>query len=526
MARSAIAALGFTAAVATPAFADVYAATLPGSRTIVVGTPSTVFATMLNTGAGALSGCSVKLVEAPAGLTMTYQTVTAANLPTGAVPNTTFAVPGANGSQGLLLAFSASAPFTGRDVRLLYSCTSSTSAIAATTPGVNTVFLTATAAAAPDIIPIALTATNDGAIRMASATGAGFVATAAVNIGPPATLVVKPNTSGINLGLVMAICETGIAGACVDPPTPQVTTSFPTNVPKTFSVFATATRGVAFFPDVARVRLAFTDASGSSSPALYGLTSVAVTAPRETPPTTIQSGVYQGLINGKPGFAVANADDGSMTYVVGQRGAKIDADSGLILLNRNAGPDFSTWAFPTTFVLGGADSGNTDILIDDPVAFQSNASMVVKAASIFPGSTTNFIARLVYDDAASTAAAPATLAAAAGTYDIYSNGVDIGDYAIASTGAATGAIKWPGATVSCPIGGISVAARNERGGHVNWRFVFDTTTCMRGMAGYGFAPPENGGGTFEVMGVAAFMAGSGTLGAGVDRAVHLTLVKR
>ncbi len=52
-----------------------FAAVLPGSRSVLLGTPATIFASMINAGSTTLVNCRVALpVTSPAGLTLDYQT--------------------------------------------------------------------------------------------------------------------------------------------------------------------------------------------------------------------------------------------------------------------------------------------------------------------------------------------------------------------------------------------------------------------------------------------------------------------
>ena len=58
--------------------APLLAAVLPGGRSVQLGVPATVFATVLNTGAANLADCNVSLGStAPDGLSLSYQTTDA-----------------------------------------------------------------------------------------------------------------------------------------------------------------------------------------------------------------------------------------------------------------------------------------------------------------------------------------------------------------------------------------------------------------------------------------------------------------
>jgi hypothetical protein len=97
------------------------AAVLPSSRSVEVGgTPATAFATIINSGSSAATGCAiVPVTSVPA--SFLYQTTNpATNALTGS-PNTPVAI-AAGGSQSFLIAFTPNAPFVPTVVMLGFDC--------------------------------------------------------------------------------------------------------------------------------------------------------------------------------------------------------------------------------------------------------------------------------------------------------------------------------------------------------------------------------------------------------------------
>jgi len=86
-------------------------------------------------------------------------------------------------------------------------------------------------------------------------------------------ITASANTGTANLPVTLAVCQTNpVSGACLAPPTPNVTTDIQPNATPTFGIFATGSAAVANSPGVNRVFVTFTDSGG----VLRGETSVAV----------------------------------------------------------------------------------------------------------------------------------------------------------------------------------------------------------------------------------------------------------
>jgi hypothetical protein len=252
-----------------PAAAQLAAAVLPSGRSVTVGATATAYATMINTGAVAATGCTIAPAVAIPATFFWQQTDSATNALTGA-PSTPVDIP-AGQARTFAFGFTPTGAFPATDVSLSFACSNTSSA--SVISGVNTLLLSASATPVPDLIAIAATTTNDGVAHVPSADGTGFFSTAAVNIGAADTHTVAPTVLG-GAQVQASVCETNPStAACLAAPAASVTTTFAPHVVHTFTVFL-AGQGALVAPDFAgkRVRLDFRD----SGAAMRGSTSVAV----------------------------------------------------------------------------------------------------------------------------------------------------------------------------------------------------------------------------------------------------------
>ena len=245
------------------------ASVLPGGRSVVTGTPATVFATMLNAGSTALSGCGIALpASAPAGLSLSFQTTDPSSNALTGTPNQTAAI-AANGLQTFLLSFQSSAAVTAAGLAPVFSCQDTTAA--PVTPGVDTVDLAFSATPVADIIALAATASNDGTVHVANGSGAFAVAT--INAGAAGDLTAEVDSGGATLPATAVLCQTDSSGQCQGTPGQSVPISIAAGGSPTFSVFVGANGSIPFDPGASRLFVHFLDGSGVS----HGSTSVAVT---------------------------------------------------------------------------------------------------------------------------------------------------------------------------------------------------------------------------------------------------------
>ena len=254
-----------------PATTSLAASILPGGRSVQLGNPATVFATILNGAAAPAQGCLVALpAVAPVGLTLDYQaTNPSTNAPTG-TPDTPVSIAGNDAFQTFVLSFKSSVPLSVTGQPLDFLCSGLQPA--PVTRGVNTIDLTFSSSPVTDIVALAATVTNDGTVHVPTGS-AGAFAVATINLGAPGSLSVSADTGSATLPVSLTLCQTTPAtGACLATPEASVPVTVAQNATPTFSIFATATGPVAFAPGTSRIFVRFKDASGNT----HGSTSVAV----------------------------------------------------------------------------------------------------------------------------------------------------------------------------------------------------------------------------------------------------------
>jgi sugar lactone lactonase YvrE len=246
------------------------AAVLPGSRSVQLGTPATVFATLINSGSTPLADCAIALpATAPAGLSMSYQTTDpTTNLPTG-TPNTPVTIAGNDGTQSFILSFQGSASFT-TELAPGFGCDGA--APAAIITGLDTLDLTMAATPLPDIIALAATPSVNGILSV-PLNGAAAFAIATDNLGVAAPITVSADTGRTALPVQLLLCQTDPAsGQCLAPPAASATLDDAAGATPTFSVFVQASGAIPLSPATARLFVRFADAAGNPR----GTTSVAV----------------------------------------------------------------------------------------------------------------------------------------------------------------------------------------------------------------------------------------------------------
>jgi len=275
--------VGFTTNRPLPS--NVFAAILPAARSMVFGaSPVTVFASVANSQQNPLVDCRI---EPRAGfpVTLNYQRTDTNNTAYGPI-NQVFAL-GPGTTVSFVLGMTATRPFDGR---LLYPRIYCANGEVAPSPGVNSIFLSASTTPTPDILSISATPSGDGVIRVQTPGGRRFMSAAAVNIGAgdsapdgvdgasanEATITVTADTGASVLPLEVTVCETGTDGRCLEPADGEVTSQIGDSA-KTFAVFVQASpdAGIAFDPGNSRVYLRFRDSAG----VVRSVTSAAVVAP-------------------------------------------------------------------------------------------------------------------------------------------------------------------------------------------------------------------------------------------------------
>ena len=254
----------------TPISSPLNAAILPGSRSVQVGTPATLYASITNGGGVPLDGCRIGLANpAPGGLTLDYQTTDpATNAPTGS-PNTPVTI-AAGANQSFVLAFTGSSAFAAPGMPLAIFCDNVAPAPVIT--GVDTVDLFNSATPTVDVVALAAVATNDGILHV-PAGGTGAFAVATVNLGIAGSISVTADTGGASLPVGIMLCQTDPSSSqCLAPPAAAAAINDGAQATPTFSIFVSATGGIPLAPATSRVFVRFADANGG----LHGSTSVAI----------------------------------------------------------------------------------------------------------------------------------------------------------------------------------------------------------------------------------------------------------
>ncbi|WP_200388474.1 fibronectin type III domain-containing protein [Thiocapsa imhoffii] len=248
---------------------QIVSSVLPYARAVAVGEHATGFASLINTGRTTAQGCRIAL---PAGFpaTLTYQTTDATNQLTGLGNQPADIAPGA--TQSFVFGLRPQRAFVATEIPLSFVCENA--APAASQVGLNTFILSAQVTKPSDLIAIGVTPSGDGVVRLASGSGTGFMAAAAINIGAGAQVNVSVDDGGRALPVELSVCETtaeGIQLTCAS----RLSRYVPANRTVFYAVFVTGTgQPIPFDPARHRLFLRFS-AQGTT----VGATSVAVTGP-------------------------------------------------------------------------------------------------------------------------------------------------------------------------------------------------------------------------------------------------------
>ncbi len=245
-------------------------ALLPTSRSVQIGSTATFFGTMINASTDtAGANCTVApTTSIPA--TFFFQTTDpATNALNGAANTPVTIAPGA--AQSFLLALTPTSAFAPTDVAFAFTC--SNSAPASSSKGLNTLLLSGSAAAVPDIIALAATASNDGIVDIPGVSGTGAFAVATANVGATGAITASANDGVANLPVAITICQTNpVSGQCLSAPATSAPTTINAGSTPTYAIFVNGSGTVPFQPAANRIFVQFMDAGG----AVRGSTSVAV----------------------------------------------------------------------------------------------------------------------------------------------------------------------------------------------------------------------------------------------------------
>src|SRR5262249_4846228 len=221
-----------------PVVPPLVAAVLPSSRSVQVGMPATAFVTLINSGT---STAGAPWMAPPRGFPadFSFQTTNpATNQPIG-TPNVPVDI-AAGGSQSYVISLTPTTAIAPTEVEFLYQAENTTEPTAIL-PGVNTLLLSSSFGAIPDIVALALTLSNDGIVHIQGNSGVGVFAVASVNVGTTASVTVSADTGLASLPLILSVCQTNPANAqCLSPAQPSVTLQFGAHATPTFTIFIDA----------------------------------------------------------------------------------------------------------------------------------------------------------------------------------------------------------------------------------------------------------------------------------------------
>lgn len=249
------------------AHAELNAAVLPSSRSAQVDGEATAFATIVNNGSTTANGCRVVLADSlPADLA--YQTTDSATNTVTGIPNDPVDIP-AGRLQSYVFSIHPTAVISPTETRFDFICDNA--GPATSIAGVNTLLLSSSDTAVPDVIALAATDPNNGILRLCN--NAGAFAVASINLGAADEITITTDTGNSPLPLTVNVCETNPGtGQCTSAIATSVGTMMGNNATPTFSIFVTATDNIPLDPAVNRVVVRFMD-SGNN---VRGATSVAV----------------------------------------------------------------------------------------------------------------------------------------------------------------------------------------------------------------------------------------------------------
>ncbi len=247
---------------------NLVAAVLPTARSVVTGQVATAFASIVNPGTVAATACGLAKPASIQG-TFSYQTTNTSNIPVG-TSNTPVTIPAGSG-QSFVFAITPSASVNSVDAPIRFECANVP--LVASIAGVNTLLLSASAAASPDMIAISGTLSNDGIVSIPGNAGVTAFAAAAINVGASGSITASVDDGGKGLSLITAVCVSDpVTAACLAPPVASMTFGSATNQVTTLTIQITGSGNVPYNPGSNRLFLRFKTGDGVTR----GATSVAV----------------------------------------------------------------------------------------------------------------------------------------------------------------------------------------------------------------------------------------------------------
>jgi hypothetical protein len=225
-----------------------------------------------NTGNSPAVGVGVSLAESSAFIPwrLAYQTTDPGTNVLSGTPYTLADIPSGQG-QTYVIALTPSAPFDPSDVAFKFE--GANTAPAPVVTGLDTLWLSSSATAVPDILALGATPTTNGIVDIPGAAGAAAFAVATVNVGTGARIKATADTGPATLPIGLTICQTNpVTSACLSPPGLTATTQINSGETPTFAIFVAGHGTVPFDPSGNRIFVRFRDDVGI----IRGATSVAV----------------------------------------------------------------------------------------------------------------------------------------------------------------------------------------------------------------------------------------------------------
>ena len=468
--------------VAAPAQAQLFAAIAPEARTGQIGGPDvTLFVTAINNTEQTLTQCE-PVAEFFEGLT--YQTVDVTNQLTGTANTPVDLTPG--GIQGFVIALPTDQVQVGRLVARV-ECVEENSvrqfALGATINIVDD--------ALADIIAIGQTPSADGVVRIAEAGGTEVFAVAGINIGETANVDVRVRGTDYMPPVgKFSVCETGGDGACLEPPTSQLNIDFANEEVRTFSVFTQVgpESGVAFLPDLQRVRLVFEATVGGWE---VGAASAAYTAPApEQGPQTTLSGLYS-VYYSTPYLEDSQIIDQGFIGILGDEVVAWGARANLF-----QGPSSREWIMGGTpvgtstntetgelantghFLVSNFDTGFQEAGVNFTIDPQRGFTGEIAPSDVIPGldpTAQAVTVRAAYQGFLSNTETPYDQLI--GNWDIVSGSVVIGEMEVRADQSLAGEF-FAGNVANCFFGGdLNPSTDVENLFHIEWRFNSSLVGC-------------------------------------------------
>lgn len=246
-------------------------AVLPSSRSAVVGQPVTVNMSVINISGLVLNNFRI-LQASNLPVALSFQRVTSSRLTPA---NEALSGIQINETVNFILTITPQAAFGPQHLKFKVVADGVKDATS-TVEGVDTLLLSASVVATPDIVALVGVASNDGILHLdaTARNGAFVVATSSVGAAGRLTVVAEA-TGAAAQGLKFSLCNTApLTGQCVTPVAPQVTLDIASGAQPTFAIFVNNPGGaIPLDPGANRIFVKFVEVSTGAT---RGATSLAV----------------------------------------------------------------------------------------------------------------------------------------------------------------------------------------------------------------------------------------------------------